>query len=100
MKLDKGADHAGAESALLARWNVVGHMGGWTTVFAISRGIRSRFRLELTAGCEDSSGSGSGSGNGTLVVSIDDSRTKKPARENAKAGIGFGAKKNIYYYYY
>lgn len=31
--------------------------------------------------------------------SIDDSRTKKPARENAKAGIGFGAKKNIYYYY-
>lgn len=37
VKLDKGADHAGAESALLARWNVVGHMGGWTTGFAIFR---------------------------------------------------------------
>lgn len=50
VKLDKGADHAGAESALLARWNVVGHMGGWTTGFAIFRPMRFRCWFELAAG--------------------------------------------------
>lgn len=28
VKLDKGADHTGAQSALLAGWDMEGHVGG------------------------------------------------------------------------